>query len=623
MILTKNMKWLEENFYGAIAKLQEPSENEGSFHLESAKNGINTVVYGANGRSIYLHSKYNPLNESEQFIKQFEQLDEFEHVFFYGVGLGYHVDLLLKKFPHLTFTLYEPEFEVFRLYLSQKSLADLPIKRLRKVYIARDEQDQSIFIRDFVSSVSGKTLLVTLPSYEQLNPVRYMSFVNQFREALNLQMFSFSADFRFEKRWTVNCLKNLPYTIKTPNIIQDFKDKFKDKPAIVVAAGPSLEEDIPTIRYIRENGLAYIFSVGSAIKALIGHGIYPDAACTYDPMPWNLNVFEDVRKHQITSIPLFYGSSVGYETLEHYPGPLAHMITSQDTLATVFLNRNDGRPLEQVSDAPTIAVVALELLHKLGCNPIILAGQNLAYKGDQFYSKGIGYEYRPSSLTEEELANAKLIKDVHGNDIYTSPGFDRMRTHMESVIRLHGMTNIYNTTKGGAHIEGTTFITIDELVKERLQHKQVVTDWYQNKQSYSLQLVVERVQYMVQQHERVGKILESLVAVTKTLKSTYILSSPNKLDRKLENFELLIKDLENNAFYNTIVKPMNRLQNDLLIRALEAKAVRLEKSKVIKAKAIAELFKPYLDGCLEDVREVTPMFNEVTENLLNQYGAAV
>lgn len=86
---------------------------------------------------------------------------------------------------------------------------------------------------------------------------------------------------------------------------------------------------------------------------------------------------------------------------------------------------------------------------------------------------------------------------------------------------------------------------------------------------------------------------------------------------------MLIKDLENNAFYNTIVKPMNRLQNDLLIRALEAKAVRLEKSKVIKAKAIAELFKPYLDGCLEDVREVTPMFNEVTENLLNQYGAAV
>lgn len=104
----------------------------------------------------------------------------------------------------------------FRLYLSQKSLADLPIKRLRKVYIARDEQDQSIFIRDFVSSVSGKTLLVTLPSYEQLNPVRYMSFVNQFREALNLQMFSFSADFRFEKRWTVNCLKKSALHYKNP-----------------------------------------------------------------------------------------------------------------------------------------------------------------------------------------------------------------------------------------------------------------------------------------------------------------------------------------------------------------------------------------------------------------------
>ncbi|WP_248929420.1 motility associated factor glycosyltransferase family protein [Paenibacillus hamazuiensis] len=621
MILTKNLKWLDENYPNALEKLNGRKEVD-SFQIETAKNGQCTIVFSGKERPVYLHSKYNPLNEAEAFIQSFGQLNDYEHIFFYGVGLGYHIDLFLQKYPHLTFSIYEPEVEVFRHLIAQKLLSDLPVKRLRNIYIERKAEDQTEFITDFVSGVSGKTLLIALPVYELVNPTRFSNFVTQFRETLNHQLFSFSADLRFEKRWAVNSLKNLPYTLTSPNVLLDFADVFKDKPAIIVAAGPSLEEDIPIIRKIKENGMAYIFSVGSAIKALIKNGIHPDAACTYDPMPWNHMVFEDVTNQNIDSIPLFYGTSVGYETLEFYPGPLAHMITSQDTLAAYFLKRTDNRQLEGVFDAPTIAIVTLELLHRLGCNPIILAGQNLAYKGDQFYSKGIGYEYRPAGLTVEEVASAKKIKDVYGNTILTSPGFDRMRIQMEYVIKQFGINNVYNTTKGGAHIEGTTFIQIEELVK-KLQDKKVNPGWFKQESKYSTEFMINRLRHLVLQKDLLKSILDSMLRLLKDLKSPQILSSSSKLDKKMAEFEGMMKVLESNAFYQTIIQPMNRLQKNLLVRALEAKAVRLEKNKVSRAKRISELSRAYFEGCLGDLDIVTPIFNEVADKLLTQHGAAV
>src|SRR5690606_9070724 len=127
---------------------------------------------------------------------------------------------------------------------------------------------------------------------------------------------SIATDVSFQKRWTINSIKNFPIVLKTPNVLQDFdKNVFKDKPAIIVAAGPSLNEEFANLKYIKDNGLAYIFSVGSDINALIEHGIYPDAACTYDPKERNQHVIKIIKDRNIKEIPLILGSSVGYETL--------------------------------------------------------------------------------------------------------------------------------------------------------------------------------------------------------------------------------------------------------------------------------------------------------------------
>lgn len=47
-------------------------------------------------------------------------------------------------------------------------------------------------------------------------------------------------------------------------------------------------------------------------------------------------VIQKVKDKNIANIPLIFGSTVGYETLADYNGPLLHMFTSQDTVAPFF-----------------------------------------------------------------------------------------------------------------------------------------------------------------------------------------------------------------------------------------------------------------------------------------------
>ena len=98
------------------------------------------------------------------------------------------------------------------------------------------------------------------------------------------------------------------------------------------------------------------------------------------------------NQEKITDIPLIFSSSVGFEVLQNYPGTsLLHMITSQDTISSYLLKLDNNTQLDGVKDAPSIAVVTIQLLYKLGFNPIILVGQNLAYADNKHYAEGISY----------------------------------------------------------------------------------------------------------------------------------------------------------------------------------------------------------------------------------------
>ena len=607
MILIDNLNILKSSYLDIWNKLKqfEDKENRKLTEIEETRNGDKTLVINKDDKNVYLHSRYNPVREAETIVESIDDIDENTNIIFYGTGLGFHIQLILEKYKNIKYYIYEPIPEILYAFLSNVNLKKLNLNRLAG--ISTDLSGNSI--DKFIDRNREKIKIIELPSHKQNFPNENKEFNDVMLSIIKGKRSSIATNYSFQKRWIINSMKNLKEVLSTPNIIIEKNGEFKGKTAILVAAGPSLNDEIENLRYIKNNGLAYIFSVGSAINTLVYNNIYPDAACTYDPGSFNQNVFKTIKDKNIKDIPMIFGSSVGYETIENYPGSKYHMITSQDTVASYFLKNLTDETISIVQDAPSIAVVTLQLLYILGFSNILLVGQNLGYRRKERYSEGISYS---KELTDKEIESGIWVKDVYGNEILTNEGFNSMRQQMESYIKLLPNINVINTTKGGANIEGTEFRELKDVMERMLNEKMVDDHWLDgNKTSYDKDYLVSQSKGMDRAYAnalKINKEYKSILAkIKKAINNRNYIQAENlyiKLDKEL-------RKIENNDFYKTFILPMNRIQYKVLADGIDG--LNEENNPYKKGKKIVDNFRRFIDICTTDIEMIEPIYNEMME----------
>lgn len=618
VILVDNINILRSGYPKTWDRIKDYEDNLDSNYIkvEETKRGIKTLSVNKDDKNIYMHSRYNPMREAQAIIDEYEDVEENTTVIFYGTGLGYHIDLFLEKNPNVNYYIYEPIPEIIYAYLSNKSLKKLPSKNLMDVIVGTDEGEIRTFLNKFIDKNRGDTLVVELPIHKQIFSEEYEKFLEFFKTTVKNKRSGIHTDYAFQKRWILNSMKNFGDVLSTPNIIMEKKGQFKDKPAILVAAGPSLNEEIENIRYIKENGLAYIFSVGSAINTLIYHDIYPDAATTYDPKEGNQKVFAKIKEKNIKDIPMIFGSSVGYETLLDYPGEKYHMITSQDTVSSYFLKAEESDRLDIVLDAPSIAVVTVQLLYTLGFNPIILVGQNLAYRGKERHSEGVYYS---SEVSEKEMKNGIWVKDVYGNEVLTNEGFNSMRNQMELYIKELLNIEVINTTKGGAHIEGTTFMELEEVMDKYLKESIVDDNWlHGNKTSYDREYLKSQTEKMDRALKKAKKLVDEYYDILNKIERLINNRNFNEVEKKYVELDKVLGKIERNKFFKTFILPMNRVQYKILADSIDS--LNAEKNPTEKGRKIIDSFRGFIDFCRSDMEMVESIYDEMKEEIKKEIG---
>lgn len=612
-MLKENKEILKKAYPHVWNRLELLEKNKESFtvNVEETKSGHKTIWIEKDCKKVYIHSKYNPIREAEAIVEEYKDIEENSTVVFYGTGMGYHIDLFLKKHPNVSYYIYEPIPELLYTYLSYNSLKKLPSLNLKDMILG----DSEVIIRKFFSNLidksGGKFVNVVLNSHRNIFKEEYDKFIKLFKETFKDKKSSIGTNLAFQERWIINSMKNFKEVLSTPNILLEKKGAFKGKPAILVAAGPSLNEEIENIRYIKENKLAYIFSVGSAINTLIYHGIYPDAACTYDPTVNNQKVFAKVKESNIKDIPMIFGSSVGYETLIDYPGDKYHMITSQDTVSSYYLKNKDGNPISIVQDAPSIAVVTLQLLYELGFDPIILVGQNLAYRGKERHSEGVYYS---REVTEEEMARGIWVKDVNGNEVLTNEGFNSMRQQMEMYIKAFPNMKVINTTKDGAHIEGTSFMELRKVIDEHLKEQVVEENWLDgNKTQYDKEYLKSQSEKMDRAYKRAFKLMDEYCDILDKIEKLIEKEKFNSAEKMYIELDKALRKIEHNDFFKVFILPMNRVQYKHLADSID----RLNeiKNPVEKGKRIVESFRDFMDICKRSAEEIEDIYRELNANI--------
>lgn len=608
-MISENITFLKQQFPNIYSILNNKADNVENSVIEllDSKSGSSTIQVLVDGRSQLIHSKYDPKKEAQRLIDQLSnEVKNYEHVLFYGVGLGYHIEEFMNRYPEYSFSMYEPYVEIFKQYLNKKNINELPTHRLKNIFIERSCEERKRFLESLTHNIQERILLIVLPSYQQIFNKKFQQFSEDFKAAVNSKRHSNYVDNLFSARWTLNSLINFPKTIQTPNILQnDFKSCFKDKPLIIVSAGPSLEDDYENLRYIKENKLAYIFAVGSANRALIAQNIMPDAVCTYDPQGHNYNVFASMIERGITSVPMIYGTSVGFETLDMYRGPKLHMFTSQDTVSPYYLKNKDGSHLDFIDDSPTIAAVTFQLAAKLGCNPIIFSGQNLAFKNDQFYSKDVEYKETSRSIKvkEEDREKVLLVEDVYGNQVETTPSFNKMRDYIEFLLKRFSNVEVINTTKGGAAIAGSVFKPLEELLEERLVSSVVDENWYSSVENqYDTSYTKEQIKKMERSIIKFREIYHDIFSLFEDMNKHILERKTNKLSRDMLSFDKLIKKFIVNESYLCYVQPVNRSQFQAL--SIRAANIRKQTNEIEKAKLIIDSYSLFLERCKQTLEKI-------------------
>lgn len=609
MISTENRDYLRVKNRKLLDALSQIESNGfiGNIVVEEAKNGMQTVKMQIDSKMIYIHSKYDPEKEAKQFIDKITN-EEAKHVLFVGVGLGYHITAYMKEHPQTTFSIYEPNEEVLYSYLANKQLDALPLKKLNRIFTGNDAELLMNEVHDVLVLASGSLQIIALPVFEKIYAKQIKLIRNKLIESLKNKRLSLIVNLSFQKRWTVNSIKNFPTLLKTPNILNDFDTEiFADKPAIIVAAGPSLNDEIEQLRYIKENGLAYIFSVGSAINSLIEHGIHPDATCVYDPSEGQYLVTKKVVDENITDITLIYGSSVGFETLEKYPGKMLHMITSQDTVSPHLLDTT--KDIEVVFDAPSIAVIAFQMLLKLKASPIVFVGQNLGYQDNKRYASGINYDFVDNDVTQVELKESETVEDVYGNPMQTNEGFNRMREQLEMYASKKGDIEVINTTRGGANIKGTTFQHLNELINNKLRSPVVNKNWFDQSNTYDLGFTQAKLVKLTNSEKQCAKYLSNALSELSIIYKAFEYKQTKNMEKRFSSFDKEFNKLKRNTFYIAFLEPMLKVQNEQLSE--NSLAIRFEADILKKAESVVQSFESFIKEVQKNMEYVKPLVAEM------------
>ena len=124
----------------------------------------------------------------------------------------------------------------------------------------------------------------------------------------------------------------------------------RDMPAIVVAAGPSLNKNIDELK--RAKGKAFIIAVDTAIKPLLKKGIIPDMFAIVD----GKKPIELVQNEEVKKIPLLTSISASHDVLEYHTGMKFFYNEGDIYINSMFFM--NGKILEPLACGGSVATAA-------------------------------------------------------------------------------------------------------------------------------------------------------------------------------------------------------------------------------------------------------------------------
>ena len=254
-----------------------------------------------------------------------------------------------------------------------------------------------------------------------------------------------------------NDLQNMPEYFTTPGF-EHLQGYWKDRPAVCVAAGPSLQKNLCQLLDPQIRHAVALITAGTTYALLQGLHLQPDIVTTIDFQ--RLNWTDQFQYIPLDAdCPLVYLHSTYPQTVRRWPGPKFVAENSSDTVGWF---RQFGEGKAQAAQVQTVAHLNLLVALMLGANPICLLGQDLAMLPAQHHATGArAQDQAPSEVPAEAFV---MMPDYAGQPTHTRHSFLSMKSVFERIAAQYPDRTIMNCTEGGLPLAGIRNVPLRDVL---------------------------------------------------------------------------------------------------------------------------------------------------------------
>ena len=266
--------------------------------------------------------------------------------------------------------------------------------------------------------------------------------------------------------WARQFIRNLPSLVQHGRNTMELASALKGSGAIVIGAGPSLDEHIDWVK--AQTPQPVIICAYKALKSLIGRGVTPDFVVMLDPN----QKLRHLAGVDLSGIAAFVVEvSVCPEVLARVDRPLLPYSAGDGTSMLFGIFGNKTPPV--IPTGGSVLHVELQLAKLLGCTQVTLIGADFGFPSNRLYADGSGTgdvlvlsDDRRSFVRKPldgEARTGVLVKSVanDGSPMESSLELDAYRLWVEQFIhdwQKETPVEIYNLAEKGARIDGAEFV---------------------------------------------------------------------------------------------------------------------------------------------------------------------
>lgn len=350
--------------------------------FEDTEDGAPTCRITLDGKERLLASSRRPLREADRLA---EQADPMEAAIFAvpGFGLGYHVDAIAHRIGEAGMVLcFEPDVALLRAVLERVDCtACFETGRVVVVHQADSSDTISARLRGLEGVLAlGVRFIAHPPSIGRLGEAGEM-FSKRLIGVISAAKTSIVTKLVQTEKTLRNTLANARVYASHPGI-NDLADAMKGSAAIVVSAGPSLSESIEELAKPGTRERACIVAAQTVLKPLLERGIRPHFVTALDHHDISRRFYEGLTARDVEGVTLVAEPKANPAILRAWPG--AVRMPRDEVLDRVLgISRHAA-----IQSGATVAHLSYYLARYLGCDPVVLVGQDLAYTDGLYYGPG-------------------------------------------------------------------------------------------------------------------------------------------------------------------------------------------------------------------------------------------